>query len=147
MNQKTFSQKPADTTADWYIVDATDQVLGRLATQIATRLSGKDKPTYTAHVVGGDKVIVINASQVKVTGNKLTDKQYYRHSGYPGGIKSINLADQLQKDAREVIIHAVRGMLPKNRLTSQMLNNLKVYAGAEHNHTAQQPKPLTLREK
>lgn len=147
MNQKTFSQKPANITADWYVVDAADQVLGRLATQVATRLSGKDKPTYTAHVVGGDKVIVINASQVKVTGNKLTDKQYYRHSGYPGGIKSINLADQLQKDAREVIVHAVRGMLPKNRLTSQMLNNLKVYTGAEHNHTAQQPKPLTLREK
>ncbi|MCC7288795.1 50S ribosomal protein L13 [bacterium] len=146
-NQKTFSLKPADVQSDWFVVDADGMTLGRLATQVATKLTGKDKPTYTPHVLCGDKVVVINAAKVKVTGNKLTDKMYYRHSGYPGGIKSINLADQLQKDARKVIIDAVRGMLPKNKLTAPMLKNLKVYVGTDHNHSAQQPKPLTLSEK
>lgn len=144
---KTFSLKPADVQSEWFVVDATDMTLGRLASQVATKLMGKDKPTYTPHVVSGDKVVVINAKDVKVTGKKLTDKVYYHHSGYPGGIKSINLADQLEKDARKVIIDAVRGMLPKNKLTAVMLKNLKVYVGSEHAHTAQQPKELTLSEK
>ncbi len=142
--QKTFSLKPADAEHKWYIVDASGQTLGRLATRIATLLNGKNKPTYTPHVVSGDVVVVINAAKVAVTGKKLTDKIYYSHSGYPGGIKEIALKDLLVKDPTQVITHAVAGMLPKNKLQAYMLKNLKVYAGAEHPHAPQQPETIEL---
>ncbi len=141
---KTYNQKPAEVDAKWYLVDASGQTLGRLATQLATILAGKHKPTYTPHVVGGDVVVVVNASKIKVTGNKLADKQYYRHSGYPGGIKQINLSDQLKKHPERVIEHAVAGMLPKNKLQAVMLHNLKVFAGPEHSHEGQKPEKLEV---
>lgn len=144
---KTYSAKPTDVTRAWELVDAKDQTLGRLATAIATRLMGKHKPSYTAHIDTGDTIVVINAAHIKVTGNKLEDKKYYRHSGYPGGIKEISLADQMQKDPTEVIRHAVKGMLPKNRLTDDRLQRLKIYPETEHAHEAQKPKPLTLTDK
>lgn len=141
---KTYSQKPAEAETKWYLIDASGQTLGRLSTKIATLLSGKHKPTYTPHVVGGDAVVVINASKIRVTGNKLNDKMYYRHSGYPGGIKEINLEDQLTKHPERVIQHAVAGMLPKNKLQAVMLRNLKVFAGAEHTHEGQKPEKLEV---
>lgn len=144
---KTFSLKTAEAKQDWYIVDAKDQVLGRLATKIARLLSGKDKPTYTPHVVGGDVVVVINASKIRVTGQKLTDKIYYHYTGYPGGIKDINLRDQLEKNPSTVIEHAVEGMLPKNKLQAKMMQNLKVYSGSEHPHAPQNPKLIKLGDK
>ena len=144
VSQKTFNLKPADVQTDWYLIDANGQTLGRLATQVATLLDGKSKPTYTPHVVGGDVVIVINAAKVRVSGNKLTDKMYYHHSGYPGGIKEIALKDLLIKNPAKVIEHAVAGMLPKNKLQAQKLKNLKVYATEEHPHAPQQPKVLEL---
>ena len=143
----TFSAKPAEVVHEWFVIDATNKVLGRVASEVALRLRGKHKAIYTPHVDTGDFIVIVNAAKLRVTGTKSTDKMYYRHSGYPGGIKSINLADQLQKDARKVIVDAVRGMLPKNKMTAPMLKNLKVYVGSDHNHTAQQPKPLTLSEK
>ena len=134
---KTFSLKPKDVTQDWVLVDADGKTLGRLASEVAMRLMGKHKPNYTAHVVSGDKVIIINASKIKVTGNKMTDKIYYSHSGYPGGIKQIALKDLMVKDPTAAVTHAVKGMLPKNKLAPIMLKNLKVYADGEHKHTAQ----------
>ena len=134
---KTFNLKTADVTQDWYIVDAKGQTLGRLATRIARLLSGKDKPTYTPHVVGGDVVVVINSALVNVTGQKLTDKIYYHHTGHPGGIREISLRDQLAKNPNKVIEHAVAGLLPKNKLQAQMLKNLMVYASTEHPHAPQ----------
>ncbi len=134
---KTFSLKPQDAKQGWVEIDATGKTLGRLSTEVATRLMGKNKPEYTAHVVCGDKVIVTNCAHIKVTGNKLTDKMYYSHSGYPGGIKEIALKDLLIKDPTLVVRHAVKGMLPKNKLAPEMLKNLKLYAGAEHSHAAQ----------
>lgn len=142
---QTFQAKPGEVTADWYIIDASDLVLGRLATAIATKLMGKDKPQYSPHVLTGDAVIVINADKVAVTGNKLTDKKYYRHSGYPGGLKEITLQEQLEKKPELVIERAVRGMLPKNKLSRHMLSRLHVYAGSEHPHSAQQPKELKVK--
>ncbi|MBI2797713.1 50S ribosomal protein L13 [Candidatus Saccharibacteria bacterium] len=147
LTQKTYHAKAADIKADWYVVNAEGQTLGRLATVVATKLIGKDKPTYSHHLVGGDVVVVINAAKVKVTGKKLTDKIYYSHSGYPGGIKEIALKDLLVKDPTAVIRHAVAGMLPKNKLQALMLKNLKIYAGPEHNNAAQQPKELQLDKK
>ena len=144
---KTFSLKTADVKHDWYIIDADGQVLGRLATKIARILSGKDKPNYTPHVVNGDVVVVINASKIKVTGQKLTDKIYYRHTGYPGGIREISLRDQLDKDSTKVIEHAVEGMLPKNKLQAKMLQNLKVYSGADHPHAPQNPQRIKDKDK
>lgn len=144
---KTFSLKTADVKHDWYIIDADGQVLGRLATQIARLLSGKDKPNYTPHVVNGDVVVVINASKIKVTGQKLTDKIYYHHTGYPGGIREISLRDQLDKDSTKVIEHAVEGMLPKNKLQAKMLQNLKVYSGADHPHAPQNPQTIKGKDK
>jgi large subunit ribosomal protein L13 len=141
---KTYSQKPAEATTKWYLIDASGQTLGRLSTKIATMLSGKHKPTYTPHVVGGDAVVVINAAKIRVTGNKLADKMYYRHSGYPGGIKAINLEDQLAKHPERVIEHAVAGMLPKNKLQAVMLKNLKVFAGPDHTHEGQKPEKLEV---
>ena len=141
---KTFSAKPAEVKRDWYIVDASGKTLGRLATEIARRLRGKHKPEYTPHVDTGDYIVVINAEKVSVSGRKTTDKMYYRHSGFPGGMKSMSF-DKLQQRAPENIIQlAVKGMLPKNPLGRAMFRKLKVYAGAEHSHAAQQPKTLDI---
>lgn len=140
--QKTYYPKPDEISRDWYVVDANGQNLGRLATQIASVILGKNKPDYTPGVDNGDFVIVINAERVQVTGNKLDEKFYYRHSNYPGGLKSISLRDQLKKFPERVIQSAVWGMLPHNRYGRQLIKKLKVYAGPEHPHAAQQPKPL-----
>jgi large subunit ribosomal protein L13 len=139
---KTYSPKPADMTHEWYLVDAEGQTLGRLATMLATRVLGKHKPLYSAHVDCGDNIVVINAEKIVVTGNKLEDKKYYHHSGYPGGIKETDLATLLRKDPTAVIEKAVAGMLPKNKLHDDRMARLKVYAGAEHPHAGQTPKPL-----
>ncbi len=141
---KTYSAKPNEIEREWYVVDATGKTLGRLASEIAKILRGKHKPIYTPHVDCGDFVIVVNADKVRVTGRKLDQKIYYRHSGYPGGLKSISLRDQLARHPERVIQLAVRGMLPKNRLGRRMIKKLKVYASPEHPHQAQQPKPLEL---
>lgn len=138
----TYSAKPDAVRRDWYLVDATNKTLGRLATQIATRLRGKHKPEFTPHVDTGDYIVVINAEKIHVTGNKVADKTYYHHTGYPGGIKSATLEQVLNKAPERVIETAVKGMLPKGPLGRAMFQKLKVYAGKEHPHTAQQPKPL-----
>jgi large subunit ribosomal protein L13 len=140
----TRSAKPGTVERSWYIVDATDQTLGRLASVIAEVLRGKRSPMFTPHVDTGDFVIVVNAERIHVTGNKRADKIYWRHSGYPGGIKKRTLGEQLARRPEEVIRRAVRGMLPKNRLGRAQLRKLKVYAGPEHPHEAQQPAPLRL---
>ena len=139
---KTFSAKKEEVVHDWFQVDAETQTLGHLATKIAHVLRGKHKPIYTPHVDTGDFIVVTNADKIKLTGNKVQDKQYYRHSGYPGGIKSMNVEEMLEKKPEMVIMKAVRGMLPKNRLGRQMIKKLKIYAGKDHPHMAQQPKPL-----
>lgn len=141
---KTFSAKEQAVMRKWYIVDATDKTLGRISTQIAKYLRGKHKPEYTPHVDTGDFVVVINADKVAVTGNKLTDKVYYHHTGHPGGIKSSTLEQMLEKHPTRVIEKAVKGMLPKNSLGRKMYGKLKVYAGAEHPHAAQQPESIEL---
>lgn len=140
--EKTYYPKADEINRDWVVVDANDQTLGRLATQIATVLLGKHKPGFTPGVEMGDYVIVINAERIRVTGNKLDNKMYYRHSGYPGGIKSINLRDQLAKFPERVITSAVKGMLPKNRMGKHLERKLRVYAGPEHPHAAQNPKSI-----
>lgn len=142
--EKTYVTKQEDIKREWYVVDAAGQTLGRLAAQIAYRLRGKHKPIYSPSVDAGDYVIVINAEKIRVTGRKLDQKIYYRYSGYPGGLKQITLRDLLKKHPVRAIEHAVRGMLPKNRLGRKMLKKLKVYAGPQHPHQAQQPKPLEL---
>lgn len=139
---KTYVTKPSEVHKEWYIVDATGKTLGRLATEVARVLTGKHKPTYSPALDTGDYVVVVNAEKVQVTGRKLDQKFYYRHSGYPGGLKAISLRDQLSRHPTRVIEHAVRGMLPKNALGRHLLRNLKVYAGPDHPHQAQQPKPL-----
>jgi large subunit ribosomal protein L13 len=141
---RTYSPKPADVTREWHVIDATDVVLGRLAVQIATLLRGKHKPTFAPHVDGGDFVVVINASKIALSGNKRTDKLAYRHSGHPGGLTATPVGEILEKDPRKAVEKAVWGMLPKNRLSRQLLGKLKVYAGPEHPHTAQQPKPFEI---
>jgi large subunit ribosomal protein L13 len=141
---KTYSAKPADIRRDWYLVDATGQTLGRLSTEIARRLRGKHKPMYTPHADTGDYIVVVNAEKVRVTGNKLKDKMYYRHTGYIGNLKSISLEKQLKQHPERVIEHSVKGMLPKGPLGRQMLSKLRIFAGPEHAHTAQQPIPLEL---
>lgn len=141
---KTFSAKPAEVRHDWYVVDASGKTLGRLSAEIARRLRGKHKPEYTPHVDTGDYIVVINAEKIRTTGNKKTDKVYYRHTGYIGNMKSITLGKLLQKTPERVIETAVKGMLPKNPLGRAMFRKLKVFAGPEHNHAAQQPKPLDL---
>lgn len=138
----TQSAKPLEIQREWYVIDAQGQTLGRLATQVATILRGKNKPIFTPHVDCGDYVIVVNAEKIHVTGRKLMQKKYYRHSGYPGGFREITLRDQLQTFPDRVFEAAVRGMLPKNRLGRQMFKKLKVYAGPEHPHQAQQPKSI-----
>jgi large subunit ribosomal protein L13 len=146
MSTKTYNAKPGEVARDWYLVDAEGQTLGRLATRIADTLRGKNKPQYTPHVDTGDFVIVVNAEKVAVTGQKLDQKRYYRHSGYPGGLRSRTLREQLERRPTEVIRSAVKGMLPKNRLAARQLTKLKIYAGPEHPHEAQSPKPLELGE-
>ena len=141
---KTYVATPADRERNWYVVDASGQTLGRLATQIANALRGKRKPTYTPHVDVGDFVIVVNAERIEVTGNKRNDKRYYRHSGYPGGLKSRTLQEMLDRRPEEVIRKAVKGMLPRNRLARKQLTKLKVYAGPEHPHAAQKPQTLEI---
>jgi large subunit ribosomal protein L13 len=141
---KTYIPKPEETSREWLLVDAEDKILGRLATEIATRLRGKHKPEFTPHLDTGDFVVVVNAEKIAVTGGKQDKKFYYRHTGYPGGIRSTSLRNMLEKKPEEVIFHAVRGMLPKNRLGRKLIKKLKVYAGPEHPHGAQSPKPLEL---
>lgn len=141
---KTFSAKSSEVKRDWYVVDASDKVLGRLASEIAHRLRGKHKPEYTPHVDTGDYIVVVNAEKVAVTGNKENDKVYYHHTGHPGGIKSTSFKDMIAKHPTRVIESAVKGMLPKNKLGRAMMSKLKVYAGEQHAHTAQQPKPLEI---
>jgi len=142
---KTYAATTADREREWYVVDAEGRTLGRLATQIADTLRGKRKPQYTPHTDVGDFVVVVNAEKIGVTGDKLQSKVYRRHSGYPGGIRSRTLAEMLDRNPEEVIRKAVKGMLPRNKLARKQLLKLKIYAGAEHPHAAQQPKPLEVR--
>jgi large subunit ribosomal protein L13 len=142
--QKTYVTKKEDVQRKWYVVDAAGQTLGRLAAQVASFLRGKHKPVYSPSVDVGDYVIVVNAEKIQVTGRKLDQKMYYRYSGYPGGLKELTLRNLLKKHPTRVIEHAVRGMLPKNRLGRRMFKHLKVYAGPEHPHEAQQPQRLEL---
>jgi large subunit ribosomal protein L13 len=143
---KTWNAKPGEVERRWYLVDAEGKTLGRLATQIADTLRGKDKAQYTPHVDTGDFVVVVNAEKITVTGTKLDDKRYWRHSGYPGGIRSRTLREELERRPTEVIRKAVKGMLPRNRLARAQLTKLKVYAGPEHPHEAQAPQPLKLEQ-
>lgn len=142
---KTFSQKTADVTRRWVLIDAKDATLGRIATEISKYLIGKYKPTYTPHIDGGDYVVVINAAEVPVTGEKETDKIYYRHSGFPGGIKDAQLKEVREKFPERVIENAVKGMLPKNKLAADRMARLKVFAGSEHAHAAQKPEKVTVK--
>ena len=142
--KRTYVTKPEDIQRDWYVVDASGQTLGRLASEVAQIVRGKHKPIYSPSIDAGDYVIVVNAEKVRVTGRKLDQKMYYRHSGYPGGLKQKSLRRMLEERPTQVIEHAVRGMLPKNRLGRKMIRKLKVYAGSSHPHEAQQPEPLEL---
>ena len=141
---KTVSAKKESVTREWYVVDATGKTLGRLSTEIANRLRGKHKPEFTPHVDTGDYIVVVNAEKVKVTGNKTTDKVYHHHTGYPGGIKSITFDQLIDKAPERIIEKAVKGMMPKNKLSRSMMTKLKIYAGSEHPHSAQQPTPLKI---
>lgn len=144
---KTYSPKLAEITHDWYLVDASGQTLGRLASGLAHYLQGKHKPGYAPHLDSGDVIVVTNAARLVVTGNKLEDKRYYHHSGYPGGLTETTLKDKLAQDPAWVITHAVAGMLPKNRLNSDRIARLKIYTGSDHPHSGQTPKPLELAKK
>ncbi len=139
---KTYSQKGAEINREWWIIDAGSMTLGKLAVIIADKLSGKSKVTYTPHIDNGDYVVVVNAKNVVVTGNKMVQKKYYRHSGYPGGLKELKLEEVLEKDPARVIREAVKGMLPKNKLAAERLKRLRVFAGAEHKHEAQNPQNI-----
>lgn len=141
---KTYSAKPTEVTRAWYVIDASEAPLGRVATRIATLLTGKGKPMFTSHIDCGDFVVVINAKNTFVTGKKTTDKIYYRHSGFPGGIKQRTFTEQMDKDPTHAIFHAVRGMLPVNKLRDERLARLKIYADADHKHEAQKPTTLSL---
>jgi len=141
---KTFSAKPAEVRRDWYLVDATGKTLGRLSTEIARRLRGKHKPEYTPHVDTGDYIVVVNAEKIRVTGNKLKDKIYYHHTGYIGNLKSISLEKMLEETPERVLEHSVKGMLPRGPLGRKMFAKLRVFAGPEHSHAAQQPIPLEV---
>lgn len=142
---KTYSAKPSDVTRKWYVVDASEASLGRVATQVATLLTGKGKPQFTKHIDCGDFVVVINAKDTVVTGGKETKKVYYRHSSYPGGLKEATLAEKMEKDPTFAITNAVRGMLPVNKLRGGRLLRLKVYAGSDHQHEAQKPTPISVK--
>ena len=139
---KTYSQKSSEIKREWYLIDASTLPLGKLAVVIADKLMGKSKVTYTPHTDNGDYVIVINAKNLKVTGNKMTDKHYYRHSGYPGGVKSLKLEEVIEKDPSYAIQQAVKGMIPKNKLAADRMGRLRVFDGAEHTHAAQNPKEI-----
>lgn len=141
---KTFSAKPETVKRDWYVVDATGLTLGRLATEVASRLRGKHKPEYTPHVDTGDYIVIVNAEKIHVTGNKVQDKIYYSHTGFPGGLKSMNFEKLNQRAPERIIELAVKGMLPRNPLGRAMYRKMKVYAGADHPHTAQQPQELKV---
>lgn len=143
---KTYSAKPSDVTREWYVIDAAEAPLGRLSTRIATLLTGKGKPQFTSHIDCGDYVIVINAEKLLATGEKSTKKIYYRHTGYPGGLKEATLAEKMQKDPASVIYQAVRGMLPVNKLRADRLQRLKIYAGTEHQHEAQKPTSISVKD-
>jgi large subunit ribosomal protein L13 len=142
---KTYSAKPSDVTRKWYVIDASQAPLGRISTKAATLLTGKEKPIYTAHIDCGDYVVIINAEKLVVTGNKLEDKIYYKHSHYPGGLRETSLKHELEKDPTKVVYQAVRGMLPVNKLRADRLLRLKIYPGSEHNHEAQKPEMLSLK--
>ncbi len=144
VEMKTYVATPENRQRDWYVVDAEGKTLGRLATQVADALRGKRKPEYTPHCDTGDFVVVVNAARIRVTGNKRADKVYYRHTGYPGAIRSRTLGEMLERRPEEVIRRAVKGMLPRNRLAARQITKLKVYAGPEHPHKAQQPKPMEV---
>jgi large subunit ribosomal protein L13 len=141
----TYSAKPSDVTRKWYVIDASEATLGRVATQVATLLTGKGKPMFTAHIDCGDFVVVINTDKLRVTGNKEEAKMYYHHSGFPGGLRETKLKDVMAKDSTEVIYKAVRGMLPVNKLRDGRLKRLKLYAGETHDHAAQKPEALSLK--
>ena len=141
---KTVSTRPQDVDRTWFVVDAEDKTLGRLATEIAHRLRGKHKPEYIPHVDTGDHIVVVNAARIRVTGNKLKDKMYHRHTGYVGNLKSVNLQKLMEDKPEQALIFAVKGMLPRNRLGRAMMKKLRVFAGPEHNHEAQQPQPLEI---
>ncbi|MDM8546751.1 50S ribosomal protein L13 [Candidatus Venteria ishoeyi] len=141
---KTFSAKPETVKRDWYVVDADNKVLGRFATEIARRLRGKHKPEYTPHVDTGDYIVVVNVEKLRVTGNKYTDKMYYHHTGYPGGIKGVSFDKMQDKHPERILENAVKGMLPKGPLGRAMFKKLKVYSGSSHEHTAQQPVALEI---
>lgn len=141
---KTFSAKPAEVKREWLLIDATDKTLGRMATEIARRLRGKHKPEYTPHVDTGDYIVVVNCEKLSVTGNKLKDKMYYHHTGYPGNMRSISLEKQLVKAPERVLEAAVKGMLPKNALGRAMIKKLRIFAGPDHVHAAQQPRALEI---
>ncbi len=143
---KTYSAKPSDVVRSWYVVDANDLPLGRLSTKVADLLTGKGKPMYTKHIDCGDYVVVVNADNLVVTGKKVEDKMYYKHSQYPGGLRETNLKFELEKDSTKVIFKAVRGMLPVNKLRDDRMQRLKIYADTEHNHSAQQPTELKLKK-
>lgn len=145
INSRTYSQKPTEVSRRWVLIDASDAPLGRVATQIATYLTGKYKPTFTPHTDGGDYVVVINAKDTVVTGKKETDKIYYRHTGFPGGIKDATLSEVREKFPERIIENAVKGMLPKNKLAADRMNRLKVFAGPEHAHTAQTPEKVEVK--
>lgn len=141
----TFSAKPTDIKHDWYVVDAKDVILGRLASQVAQILRGKHKPIYTPHMDTGDFVVIINAEKVRLTGSKAENKSYFRHTGFPGGTRTTSYKEMMDKYPERIIQKAVKGMVPHNRLGRQIMKKLKVYAGPEHEHTAQQPKPLIIK--
>ena len=141
---KTFSAKPEEVCRDWYVVDATNKTLGRLSTEIAKRLRGKHKPEYTPHVDTGDYIVVINADKIRVTGNKMKDKMYHHHTGYIGNLKTMSLQKLMSQSPERVLQYAVKGMLPRNRLGRKMFSKLRVFAGPDHKHEAQQPIPLEL---
>ncbi len=143
---KTYSAKPSDVTRKWYVIDASEAPLGRVATQVATLLLGKGKPMFTHHIDVGDFVVVINTDKIVVTGNKMDTKMYYRHSGFPGGLTETLMRDKMEHDSTKVLFQAVRGMLPVNKLRDGRLDRLKIYAGAEHNHAAQKPETVSVKE-
>ena len=142
----TYSAKPTDVTRKWYVIDASEAPLGRVATQVATLLTGKGKPMFTKHIDCGDYVVVINSDKAFVTGNKLDTKTYYRHSGHPGALKETSMRDVMQSDSTKVVVAAIRGMLPVNKLRDGRLDRLKVYKGSEHNHEAQKPVKIAVKE-
>ena len=143
---KTYSAKPTDVTRKWYLIDASEAPLGRVATRVATLLTGKEKPMFTQHIDCGDYVVIVNAGNIQVTGNKMAKKMYYHHSHFPGGLKEETLTEKMAKDPTHALFHAVRGMLPVNKLRDDRLARLKIYAGAEHQHEAQKPEKISVKE-